>query len=1317
MSNLPAVQNFLKGLAIDPEPSQQPQGTYRFGKNGVFVAGKHQAEGGYDYLAVNWLYSYNGHAMAGNLAIIFTTNNTHSTIGLLNLETNAYITLFNDTAHPAGDKLNFHLDYPITGELSRNYANELIVAFRSDNNIPRYFNCDRPEYIEAVSDMNLQPIAPIPTAAISTISGGLVNPGAYFFAIALAQEDGSATQYLTIEGPTVLTEGETGKAIQLTITNISNRFEKVLIAVVRKALTGEIQCYSLPAVTNASGMAIAIYDGVSALEAITLEEIVVAPVYYNRAGSMTVLNDFLYLGNLTEVPETSLQSYASLIQAEWISTPNAVPGANTFMHEEAVALYISFTRDNGPKSKAYHIPGPALTVGDAVTDTTDGINLPAFQTNPTPAFFNAVTRRGAMCAWKNETETYPDIPEFSGADLPGAPDLRNQPVKHFRFPSIRWCKANLYSAEPYYGVRWLDSLSINLKGIVIPNGWTGYEIYYAKRNPGNSLVQANTLLQLNAAKAGVSTEYQSTGGNWDAVYSNNPTDGNRLYLNRLEARLLPFDALFNRFQITGSFLSFHVKHTMLDIRSEDHHIEDGSIGGDGRNAPIVLLMDHVNQNVTASAVPHTLRRVTDVKYVNNNTVLEKWNNERQETAVVASLATPVEGIVTQLLRAESQQTYIPTNQLPYSENSYLVSLISIKANLYNSFGAQILVKAGAGTINNVTIKGDAFISDYTYHSYGRNSANGNGYGAGKYGITTVRRIMCETMANLSKRFEEAGNIYSKYYPRTALISGAGIPAIENYTNLQEKTFDPNDFGYSVTLNAVNDLRQTVIFFDNTVDIYNHVHRVHRAGRLSRTNKFKSWRTLLPLDYYEMPKQHGEIMNLQGMGNILLIHMRYALFKTVNNTQLDTTNLSIALSSGDIFRIEPEETVADKHGMGGLQHKFAACMTPIGYAFYDAEVSCLYLYNNELKNISNLLLEFFQSLPKVRDDNPSQYKGILLGYDPRIKRFLLTFMLQDTTSYPVFTGAAMIPDLEVDDIVTINGKRFKFKGVNTSEFECTAPPPPCTLPTITGLSESYSIATGTIPLLTFTTTATSVTVSPLGVAIAEQVSGTTWKLVALTSVLDTYELTVHATNACGTTDQEVEITLTEPESPCIPPAVLSLLPATTVYASASDPIQQLICTITYNQSGLTIVLSNTTNYEFTQSGAVVSVYLKASQAVGTYNVTVNAENACGDVDSVLTTNVVAGEVLEGTAHEVVLITNPAWDGTTCPDPGSMTSIVWNIGVLSLANSTPICTNFDLSAPITGVYGLVEPGSPTNKLFLANPTTGVITLTDPLITCPL
>jgi len=120
------------------------------------------------------------------------------------------------------------------------------------------------------------------------------------------------------------------------------------------------------------------------------QQTLVSNVTYDRAKTLTQLDDYLYLGNLSKNPLTEFQPYVNNIKVEYITEDTEVnPSAQedyrntpilfmdkSFMWNEVYAFYIAFVFNNGEESKAYHIPGrgPEIVVDSTGTANTFPIN-------------------------------------------------------------------------------------------------------------------------------------------------------------------------------------------------------------------------------------------------------------------------------------------------------------------------------------------------------------------------------------------------------------------------------------------------------------------------------------------------------------------------------------------------------------------------------------------------------------------------------------------------------------------------------------------------------------------------------------------------------------------------------------------------------------------------------------------------------------------------------------------------------------------------------------------------------------------------------
>ena len=147
--------------------------------------------------------------------------------------------------------------------------------------------------------------------------------------------------------------------------------------------------------------------------------------------------------------------------------------------------------------------------------------------------------------------------------------------------------------------------------------------------------------------------------------------------------------------------------------------------------------------------------------------------------------------------------------------THLINLKSLKLDLYLNFYSQTLVAAGgikALNDNTPFFGGDVYVCPYTFHTYGRHDSDDgwDGFSNSNWkGKKIVIRFVCESVSNIHLRYEIPGNEYSKWFPQTPMNPGANT-----YPEFWDRNKDPNTFGYTKDLNALNDLLTTSIFSPN-----------------------------------------------------------------------------------------------------------------------------------------------------------------------------------------------------------------------------------------------------------------------------------------------------------------------------------------------------------------------------------------------------------------------------------------------------------------------------------------------------------------------
>lgn len=1074
-------------LHMDNRPGEQPAGTYPFGKNGIQsdILGANFNEPGFRKMLAVIPYKFNGIIETDSKPVIFSTDNINSAIGYFNPETELYEPIIDDNpAHLVnwaadGSRLQFTIEFYITGQSQRNYRGEMVVAFTDKDQWPKYLNCDNPP-ISTEDDLRLFPFFKAPTITAEESLGGSLPSGAYYIAVGYEKNDGTSTPYSAVPGATIIRPPASGtttdKALTIHISNADLNYDSMRIAIISKSQGVTKAVELIDFIPISSSEVEFTYTGENLTQDISVESILVQPAIYNRVGTIGQLNDYLYIGDLNEEPDINdMQGYALTINIEWkseiisaINPPSEhVSGKKKgHMHEEVYAFYVRYRKTRGGFTKWFTIAGPAPTGADlaASTEATDGGEVgtvPKFKVEDTIPYYDIALLTGSCGTYINDNEEYPNTIDYDATAL-GGTDLRGQKVRHHKMPSLRWCKQNLYAANDNYGRTELDLLGIIATNIRIPDKYIGildgYEIGYAKRTVGNMTNYGQSILMHGVVNVfdqskptgGGATIYTS-GGNWrtsvwhkgDGSFNN---DYELVQLRTDTFRFHAFDILFNKPSIEPTFISSQFKMRKGNIRAEGY-IEDA---GNDANLPIAILVDYTaSTNRPVAATPtNYLRKVKTSGYLPNGINTNGFVNARHENTFAGTLLGHDWGIAYQDsgVRVKGQSFTEAAIGCPDFEETYLINTIAVKADIYTNFYSQSMVSAGDVRILTSTdpfFGGDIFVCDYTFNTYGRHETN-DGWGAGIGGKKAIHRFICESASDIHLRFEIIGNIYSRWYPHNPVA----LNTTDNTTYIIEfdRAQDPNQFGYDKSLNALNDLISSIIYNPFREEITYHPYRIHRGGKNTRTGRPRSWRTFLPLDYYEMQKNMGRIIHLEGMDDRLLIHMENALFYTQDKAKLESGLLSVTLGTGDIFQFEPQEATSAKLGYAGTQHDLACVRTPIGYIFVDAKQGEIYLYKGDLRNMNVGINTFLRDFLKVKEKNVWIGNGVTIGWDQKYKRFLLTVKNRQLANSNIIVKDFVDTDafwdsLIIGDIVRYNNRLIRYQGINPVENPLQCPPDP------------------------------------------------------------------------------------------------------------------------------------------------------------------------------------------------------------------------------------------------------------------------------------
>lgn len=1032
-----------KGLFRNGDPAQQPPGSYPYGKNGIGFEklGAVLAEPGFTKVA---------QALPGQVIGVVPTDAypvlivlVGAALKLFKLDTAAMATSELINLSALADAPAFSAEDYFTGEAERNYKGDLVVALINKKIRPLYINLDDLGQYASFKDLYLIPLMNPPKTAGSVLPGGILDDGVYFPFVSYEMKDGARTHFIFTGLSPVVGKESGSRFLELELTGVDTRYDFVVLGILHRS-GGVAKAFKLsPQPVSGGSMRLTLTGAETRLDLLA-EELLAIPPDYARAKAIGQLNGELYLGNLEVDEAIDYQRYALKTKVEWTSTLmdlTAIPAAHaggierSLMPQEVYALYIRLWTTSGRPSRWFHLPGPKPTAAQLANTTHGNVTAPYYRLRDTITGQNTGV-------WVNQGETYPDDPSFDASAI-GGENLRGQAVRHHRMPSINYLKATLYATDPAYGRTKMDRLGLKISGVVLPAELVGqiayYEIGFAQRSVANSTVLGVSHLFYGANERDSPNPMTvfSTGGNWDGGLKRKDNNHDTVaYISRKYFRTHPMEVLYYQPRATVWALSPQLKLSAPKVAIEE--IDDGvQNGGD---IACVIKVDYTNGAVTVEHAGLTPMKVKESHLLRGHTTKGLYNNALTEGALVGELEADGPILSTDTVHfPHAGSNYL---RRPERESTLLTTLLMDRSDLYEAFTQQQVVPCGTltapGTVSQQAA-GDAFCSLYSLHTYGRDyrDSGENAYFDPKLGLRVLRRFAMVSACNHHLRYEEGGNIYSQFWPLSPLQGGAQ----DNYLTLLEQSRDPNQFGYNRDYNSLFDIDPGSVFNPYNPEVTRFPYRVHRFGKTTAGNRFRSWRNLLALDYYEIQRHLGELINIDGDENLIL-HTEHALLVTRDKAKLMTGPLAVTLGTGDIFQFEPQEGLSSPMGYAGTRHDLACLRCPLGYLFVDAQSGDLFVYKGGLKALSGGLATFLRDYLKVQGRNPFTGTGITLGFDPHFKRVLLTVKngaQSFTLSYSLLGECwAFFHDYVPDYYIHSRNQLFNLKGTGLYRMNTGAP---------------------------------------------------------------------------------------------------------------------------------------------------------------------------------------------------------------------------------------------------------------------------------------
>lgn len=1059
---------------LDGEPNLNPKSTTRINKNVVKTdkLGSFVNEKGFELVddikrtVVGKIQLHDS-----SFVLLFINSQGISEVGVFNRE-GSYI------RKKALSCFGFNVQCPIHGEFFINEENETIIAWTDNLNPPRYMNLSMKES-DITCDNTLMFNYAVPPSIQSSIltSGGSLQSGGYFPFVQYERKDKSVSNIFKLYNPLSIVKDSygnypemdgndpkeyTSKAIQLIISGINTTYDYINIGII-EVRDGVSTASFIKREPISGSTATYVITGQELKTAISMAELTIDYSLYSKVRHLATVQNELFGTDLTSASEPNLQSEVNSYRIKWLSklidpkSPSTFKDgvSRTFAHGEVYAFYIRYHWKTYGIGRWHVFQGRTSNAGEtAIVTQPNGTQYYKYQVDDTCSLISTTRgiSKGNFSYWENVNETYPTDCGFNGGK-----------VRHFKFPSISWCKKNLYTQNSY-GTVLFDTLGIeieglNLNSIIDCNGESpvGYEIGFAKRNFDNSTTTGQSITIFHTVKKRGYDKAQrvSMGGNWNIGNVSDPTLD-----TSDQVRLYPFEYLYGNINPSCNALRLELKlrRGFIDGFAVRHELTSNSKWDEA----FYIKADFTEISSQSVAVANEFKTVKDVKIIPANTVATSIDNLLTETCVTAQMdnssfpAITVQsngGVYLQRnirydeIDKEVEQDVANANYVPSAiYETYLVTLLNVINNCYSNFNQQSVVSMGIATSPQIW-NGDTFICDYSINTYGRltnrvnskefNDLNVNGddekFDSLLGGVKAIHRFLCESQYNIGLRYENNNQLlgYTKYYPSSQFVS-----YYNNYLYGFVRNVEPNQFkvGYSKDYNQLNTFQLSPIL---TPDEFNNFIQNEKYSTIR--SRGTAWRNFKQADKFTGISNRGEIINTQGGGNYLYIHYEESLFRTIpRNRRLQTEDETVYLGTSDIFDSTPEEVLHDELGQLGTRHKFSCIFSPLGYTFYDSDKGLWVIVGQQgIKVISDLGLRlFFKRHKECFGDNPYHGYSMQSVYDSKYERLLLSrvFECLCDEDHAKFKGVWKSDlnfqrSLSIGDIVFKDGVYKKIKTIN------------------------------------------------------------------------------------------------------------------------------------------------------------------------------------------------------------------------------------------------------------------------------------------------
>ena len=1008
--------NLNKGLIQDTQEVNQPEGSWRYLRNGVdnMKIGNLSTElGNREYAALpTGKQILCAHLIDEGRKIVFLSGDPDE-IGIID-SVGVYTALRIDSDMDFNRGTTFDVDYWV------NYCGETIVYYTDNYNHPRFINVDNPSSL-SIDYSNIFPFyngAPkIDLEALRDYGGGLLT-GSYYIAVALVAHDGAQTDFVTISeaiyvgneskssGPDSYDGAEaefrTSKSIAIKISNIDTNYEKLRIAyipsyagVVGPALQiSDINIQSAEHRVNITGQ-----EGTTEL---ALEDVIIQSPRYRTAKALRIYNKRTYLANLSEEIDIGAQPHVNglIIREVHKKINNDMTGSGlayraksdinsfyfkSYKSNEVYSFYIQFILKDGTLTKAYHIPGrdaidnpfygaPERNTVDALIApdyTNKGTQLSSLATGPggntTVKAYQIFGRAGGglMAFWENEHETYDDNDNWLVKDSSGVvtDDLRNRNVRHHKFTDndsrSYWDGSDMYVR----GFKISNFLSQMPQSII--DQIQAYRIFYAKRTPENSTKLSQAIaLQVVQTQNGQGPVPVQSPLNYLPRRNQFPLQNQQpLYQNTFEVRAdqyMPFDAM----QDSSLFMSAGYVENIFLYRAEG--MDFGSTSNRRE-----FLRYRKQESFSIGNYGRVIKGKALLPFTNSNNVLRTTDagltagtyGFYRKSAFIAEFELDTDPYMSALDElgfsppSNSPGIGLPTSAIPLKyvqSGAFLQDICAYKKNVYQNFAAQELVWTGyTQTDLTVTESDEIYGGDIFINNYAfQQTVDAGVLGASILGAQNPGYWDSDT--------DKSGCIHE------VVVESRFNAGMRHNGSANDEVYYPKT-DMEAVLNTSRDLDQwwgynpdyhaaATLYqpevFYNDECRIKYPTRIHRGFAQYQEDEIDQLRIFRSGDYMTLPLNRGSVQNLLIYDNILLPILKRAAVFTKGNERMKIGTSEAFVGTGDIFAVEPDELITTEEGFAGTQGIYGSVESQAGIFWADVDAGRVYMFRKGIEEISD-----------------------------------------------------------------------------------------------------------------------------------------------------------------------------------------------------------------------------------------------------------------------------------------------------------------------------------------------------------------------------